>query len=41
MRKKGHKMFSSLIMGENCPVSNSLVDFADKKSAVNETFDGN
>lgn len=34
-------MFSFLIMGENCPVSNSVVDFADKKSAVNKTFDDN
>lgn len=34
-------MFSFLIMGENCPVSNFVVDFADKKSAVNETFDDN
>lgn len=34
-------MFSFLIMGENCPVSKFVVDFADKKSAVNETFDDN
>lgn len=33
-------MFYFLIIGENCPVSN-FVDFADKKSAVNETFDDN
>lgn len=33
-------MFSFLIMRENCPDSNFVVDFADKKS-VNETFDDN
>lgn len=34
-------MFSSMIMGESCPISNFVIDFADKKSAVNETFDDN
>lgn len=34
-------MFSLLILGENCLVSNFVVDFADMKSAANETFDDN